>query len=177
MCAERAPLRAGPSSRALLRTATGDEFAQQTVLQVLLAWLLDLSLRACAKATKTWRGWVDEDELEHQVVVIAFERIRALAGITQAWPAKTLLDETWRHLRTSKDIARCANRWRYSSRSPTPPIAAPPSTWRSSWWMRCATAGLLVAQLFYATRILGERREAVAPVAGTQTDGRSVGPL
>jgi hypothetical protein len=62
----------------LLRVAAGDEFAQQTVLQVLLPGLLGLSRRACAKATRTCREWVDEDELEHQVVVIALERIRAL---------------------------------------------------------------------------------------------------
>jgi hypothetical protein len=43
---------------------------------------LDLSRRACAKAAKTWRGWVDELKLERQVVVIAFERIRASAGPT-----------------------------------------------------------------------------------------------
>ncbi len=73
-----------PVLRALLRVAAGDQFAQQTVLQVLLPGLLDLS-----RATRTCRGWVDEDELEQVVVVvIAFERIRALAGTTQAWPGE-----------------------------------------------------------------------------------------
>ncbi len=69
MCREGAA-EGWPVLRALLRVASGDQFAQQTVLQVLLPGLLDLSRRACAKATRTCRGWVDEDELEQQVVVI-----------------------------------------------------------------------------------------------------------
>ncbi|HSH58449.1 MAG TPA: hypothetical protein VK988_02185 [Acidimicrobiales bacterium] len=39
-----------------------------------------LRRRACAKATRTWRGWVDEDELEHEVVVIAFRTDLCLGG-------------------------------------------------------------------------------------------------
>ncbi len=125
-----------PVLRALLRVAAGDEFVQQTVMQALLPGLLDLSRRARARATRTWRGWVDEDELEQQVVVIVFERIRALAGTTQAWPARTLLDETTRRLRTcsrtSNDIERCANRWRHSSRPSVADRSA--AELRSSWW-------------------------------------------
>jgi hypothetical protein len=161
-----------PVLRALLRVAVGDEFAQQTVMQVLLPGLLDLSRRGKARAGRTSRGRVDEDELEQQVVVIAFERIRSLAGTTQAWPARTLLDETWRRLRTVLE-----NEERYRSVcQPVPQLVEIPSSADRSAAEHLAQLvvdavrdGRLdrsAARLFYATRVLGERQDEVVPVAG-----------
>lgn len=171
MCREGAD-EGWPVLRALLRVAAGDEFAQQTVMQALLPGLLDMSRRARARAARTCSGWVDEDELEQQVVVIAFERIRALAGTTQAWPARTLLDETWRRLRT---VLEGEQRRREVCEPLARLVGVPSGAERSA---AEHLAQLVVdavrdgrldrgpAQLFYATRVLGERQDVVAPVAG-----------
>ncbi len=160
----------------------GDEFAQQTVLQVLLPSLLDLSRRACAKATRTCRGWVDEDELEQQVVVIAFERIRALAGTTQAWPARTLLDETWRRLRTVHEHEH-EQRHRAVCQPVAPLVEIPSGADRSAaehlaqQVVDAVRDGRLdrgPGQLFYATRILGERPDAVG--TGRRTQPKDIRP-
>lgn len=173
MCREGAA-EGWPVLRALLRVATGDEFAQQTVMQALLPGLLDMSRRARAQAAGTSSGRVDEDELEQQVVVIAFERIRALAGTTQAWPARTLLDETWRRLRTVLEGEQ--RRRRREVCEPLARLVGVPSSAERSTAEHLAQ--LVVdavrdgrldrgpAQLFYATRVLGERQDVVVPVAG-----------
>lgn len=90
----------------LLRLAVDDEFAQQTVIQVILPGLLAMSRRAHYMVGASGGPWADHDDLEQEIVAIAYERIRALAGTTQAWPARTLLDQTWRRLRLLHDRDR-----------------------------------------------------------------------
>jgi hypothetical protein len=93
---------------AVLRVAANDEFAQRTVVQAILPGLLALRRRA-SYMVATGSGWVGEGELEHEIVTLAYERVRALAGTTQAWPAKTLVDQTWSRLRVLNKNER---RWR-----------------------------------------------------------------
>lgn len=84
---------------AVLREAATDEFAQQTVIQAILPGLLALAHQARYMVDDGGSRWVDYDELEQDIVTIAYERTRALAGTTQAWPANTLLAQTKIRLR------------------------------------------------------------------------------
>ena len=91
----------GPQAilEALLRLAADDEFAERTVVQALLPGLLAMSRRLSYMVSSGGSRWRDRDELEHEIVTIAYERVRALAGTSQAWPARTLLDQTRARLR------------------------------------------------------------------------------
>jgi hypothetical protein len=171
MCRERGE-QGWPGLTALLRLAADDEFAQQTVLQALLPGLLDLSRRARSRATDAGSAWVDEDELEQEVVVIAFERIRALAGTTEAWPASNLLHQTWRRLRT---VLQGERRHRRVHR-PLPPgveVASAadrsPAEHLAQLVVDAVQEGRLAqepAQLFYARRVLGDSLNSLVPVSG-----------
>ncbi len=73
---------------AVLRVAAHDDFAQRTVMQAILPGLLALRRRASYMVASPGSGGDDEDELEQEIVMLAYERARALAGTTQAWPAR-----------------------------------------------------------------------------------------
>ncbi len=94
---------------AVLRVAAHDEFAQRTVMQAILPGLLALRRRASYMVASPGSGWDGEDELEQEIVTLAYERVRALAGTTQTWAAETLVDQTWRRLRVLNEGER---RWR-----------------------------------------------------------------
>jgi hypothetical protein len=84
---------------ALLRLAAQDEFAARTVLQAMLPGLVAMGRRLSYMVASGSGRWADHDELEQEIVATAYERVRALAGTSQAWPARTLLDQTRGRLR------------------------------------------------------------------------------
>ncbi len=96
---------------AVLRLADTDEFARQTVIQALLPGLVALARRAHYMVGPGLAGWASEDELEQEIVTIAYERTRALAGTTQAWPANTLLAQTTIRLRVRHQTGRRRDWW------------------------------------------------------------------
>ncbi len=55
----------------MLRLAVDDEFARQTVIQVILPGLLALSRRARYMVGASGGPWADHDELEQEIVTIA----------------------------------------------------------------------------------------------------------
>ena len=94
---------------AVLRVAANDEFAQRTVMQAILPGLLALRRRASYMVATSGSRWDGEDQLEQEIVTLAYERVRALAGTSQAWPAETLVRQTWRRLRV---LNKNEQRWR-----------------------------------------------------------------
>jgi hypothetical protein len=94
---------------AVLRAAANDDFAQRTVMQAILPGLLALRRRASYMVASPGSRWDGEDELEQEIVTLAYERVRALAGTTQAWAAETLVNQTWSRLRVLNKNER---RWR-----------------------------------------------------------------
>lgn len=97
---------------ALLRLAGDDEFAERTVMQALLPGLLAMRRRLSYMVSPGHSRWRDNDELEQEIVAIAYERVRALAGTSQAWPARTLLDQTGKRVRVLYE-----NELRYRART------------------------------------------------------------
>lgn len=106
--------------RALLRLAAQDEFAERTVMQAMLPGLLAMGRRLSYMVASGSGRWADQDELEQEIVATAYERVRALAGTSQAWPARTLLEQTRGRLRALYDNER---RWRAHSVAMTPEYA------------------------------------------------------
>ncbi len=94
---------------AVLRVAANDEFAQRTVMQAILPGLLALRRRASYMVASPGSRWDGEDELEQEIVTLAYERVQALAGTTQAWAAETLVNQTWSRLRV---LHKNERRWR-----------------------------------------------------------------
>ena len=158
---------------ALLRLAGHDEFAERTVIQAMLPGLLAMRHRLSFMVSSGGSRWGDHDELEQEIVSIAYERVQALAGTTQAWPARTLLDQTWRRLRVLNDN-EC--RWRANS----VPVALPPDiiTERAAHSPAEELAHLVVdavqdgtlalgpAQLVYTCAVMGQRVAWVASTVG-----------
>ena len=57
---------------AVLRLAVDDEFARLTVIQVILPGLLGMSRRAGYMVRASGGRWADHDELEQEIVTIAY---------------------------------------------------------------------------------------------------------
>lgn len=81
-CQRHGNRRGADALGAVLRLTVDDEFARQTVVQVILPGLLAMSRRAHYIVSRPGGPWGDHDELEQEIVAIAYERIRALAGTT-----------------------------------------------------------------------------------------------
>ncbi len=156
----------------MLCLAVDDDFAQQTVIQVILPGLLALSHRTRYMVGASGGPWADHDELEQEIVTIAYERMRALAGTTQAWPARTLLDQTWRRLRLLHDRDRqWKARWvsmdggrdipGFNDRSPVEELAQVVVD-----AVRTGSLAPGVASVFYTCRVLGYSIASVAPMVG-----------
>jgi hypothetical protein len=161
-----------PALRAVLRQADGDEFAQLTVLQFMLPGLLAMSRRLRFMVDVDPSRWAGEDELEQEIVAIAYERIRALGGTTQPWPATTLMNQTWRCLRMVLQRDR-RHRERFEPLRPSVEVVGgadrSPAEHLAQLVVDAVHDGRLErgpAQLFYATRVLGHRLDSAAPAAG-----------
>ncbi|HEV2068489.1 MAG TPA: hypothetical protein VGR26_01700 [Acidimicrobiales bacterium] len=171
-CQRHGDRRGADALGAVLRLAVDDEFAQQTVIQVILPGLLAMSRRAHYMVGASGGPWADHDDLEQEIVAIAYERIRALAGTTQAWPARTLLDQTWRRLRLLHDRDR---QWKAcwvpmdggrdipgsNDRSPVEELAQVVVD-----AVRTGSLAPGVAATFYTCRVLGYSIASVAPMVG-----------
>jgi DNA-directed RNA polymerase specialized sigma24 family protein len=157
---------------AVLRMAVDDEFARQTVIQVILPGLLGMSHRAGYMVGASGGRWADHDELEQEILTIAFERISALAGTTQVWPARTLLDQTWRRLRLLHDKERQRGACRVPMECyPDLPTTDEPSPAEelAQVVVDAVRAGTLtpgVAAMFYTCRVLGHSIVSIAPTVG-----------
>ncbi|HEV2811046.1 MAG TPA: hypothetical protein VGV93_11710 [Acidimicrobiales bacterium] len=96
---------------AVLRLAGTDDFARQTVMQAILPGLIALARRAHYMVGPGLAGWASNDKLEQEMVTIAYGRILALGGTTQAWPANTLLAQTTGRLRVRHQTGRRRDWW------------------------------------------------------------------
>jgi hypothetical protein len=162
----------GPALTALLRLAGDDNFAQQTVLQVILPGLVRLSHRLHWAADDDARRWASYDELDQEVAATGYERVRALAGTTQPWPAMTLLNETWSRLRTIiEGERRYRERFQPLAGSADMVSAGDRSTTEHLTQLvvdavRDGRLDQASAQLFYARRVLGDSLNSLVPVSG-----------
>lgn len=112
-----------------------DELANRAVLQAILPGLAAMSRRA----RRQWPWMFDREcdgpwldwGFDHEAVATAHSRIRRLAGTDVAWPATTILDHTWRHLRWVEEqhrrdhAAACAQRWGVHPSGPVVVSTAP----------------------------------------------------
>lgn len=165
---------------AVLRRGGTDEFAVQTVIQVMLPGLLRV-VRESRYLVDCGSRWADDDELEQEVVTIAYERARALAGTTQVWPAKTLLDHTRGRVRVlAADERRWESRARYSDRSRDvgSDCDRSPAEELAQVVVDAVRNGTLAegpAGVFYTCRVLGfQARELPAGACSTRSMYRSV---
>jgi hypothetical protein len=128
--------RGAPANRVLAALLKVDhELANRAVLQAILPGLAAMSRRA--RRRWPWMfdrecdgPWVDWG-FDHEAVATAHARIRLLAGTEVPWPATTVLDHTWRHLRWLEEqhrrdhAAACAQRWGVSPSGPIVVSTAP----------------------------------------------------
>jgi DNA-directed RNA polymerase specialized sigma24 family protein len=82
---------------ALLRLAEADELAGRAVLHAILPALVGLTHRV---RTGPGTAWPDPDQLDQDVVTIAWEQIVRLSGQALQWPAMAVVNATWERLRT-----------------------------------------------------------------------------
>lgn len=101
--------------------AVDDDLARRAVLQALLPGLAAMSRRARRRwpwmfdrnCDGPWLDW----GFDHEAVATTHARIARLTGATVEWPATTILDHTWRHLRWVEEqhrrdhAAPCLRRW------------------------------------------------------------------
>lgn len=128
--------RGAPANRVLAALLkVDDELANRAVLQAILPGLAAMSRRARRRwpwmfdreCDGPWLDW----GFDHEAVATAHARIRRLAGTYVPWPATTVLDHTWRHLRWLEEqhrrerAAECAQRWGVSPSGPVVVSTAP----------------------------------------------------
>jgi len=96
---------------AVLRQGADDPWAARTVLQAVLPGLAAISRRAAVFVGGGWPVWQTLDDLDQHVVVVAIERIAALATSPPPWPARAIVDGTWQRVRAyTRRVRRQAHR-------------------------------------------------------------------
>lgn len=147
----------------LLRLAD-DDLAARSVLQAVAPSLAARAWRRRPDADFAETGlWEDIDDLNGEVIALALDRIRELAGSSPQWPAQAIIDVVWGRLRWSAFKAR---------RRQLPTVALDPDAdWPSNSGAELGTgelADLILeavkagqlrrkdAAVIYATRILGQ---------------------
>jgi hypothetical protein len=91
--------RASALVAAVLTEAGGDPWAARTVLQAVLPGIAAVARRAACYVGGQRPVWQSGDELHQDVVLIALERIHALAGTAPSYPCRAVVDGTWQRLR------------------------------------------------------------------------------
>jgi hypothetical protein len=84
---------------AVLAEAGDDPWAARTVLQAVLPGIAAVARRASRYVGGQRPVWQSSDELHQDVVLIALERIHALAGTAPSYPCRAVVDGTWQRLR------------------------------------------------------------------------------
>ncbi|MGH9228007.1 MAG: hypothetical protein ACRD07_04605 [Acidimicrobiales bacterium] len=91
--------RASELVAAVLTEAGDDPWAARTVLQAVLPGIAGVARRASCYVGGQRPVWQSGDELDQDVVLIALERIQALAGAEPAYPCRAVVDGTWQRVR------------------------------------------------------------------------------
>jgi hypothetical protein len=91
--------RASALVAAVLTEASGDPWAARTVLQAVLPGIAAVARRASGYIGGQRPVWQSGDELHQDVILIAFERIQALAGTASPYPCRAVVDGTWQRVR------------------------------------------------------------------------------
>ena len=99
---------APPLVAAVLAEAGHDPWAARTVLQVVLPGLLAVVRRASCYVGGQRPVWQSPDELHQDVVLLAIERIHALAGAGHSYPCRAVVDGTWQRVRHHAASVRLA---------------------------------------------------------------------
>jgi hypothetical protein len=158
----------------LLRLAATDPLAERAALQAVVPGLKALAARArrmgwsiddVHRRTTEPTPWVQEGELEQELVMLAWEQIRALAGDDVAYAALRILEPVWRRLRSRlashrRRVARHVPLWPDDGDEELYACESE-GTWerRSAELVRDAVhAGVMKqrdAEVIYGTRVLG----------------------
>lgn len=91
--------RASALVAAVLTEAGDDPWAARTVLQAVLPGIAAVARRASCYVGGQRPVWQSGDELDQDIVLIALERIQALAGTEPSYPCRALVDGTWQRVR------------------------------------------------------------------------------
>ena len=84
---------------AVLAEAGSDSWAARTVLQAVLPGIATVARRASCYVSGQRPVWQSGDELHQDVVIIALDRIHALAGTAPGYPCRAVVDGTWQRVR------------------------------------------------------------------------------
>ncbi len=84
---------------AVLAEAGRDPWAARTVLHIVLPGIGAVARRASCYVGGQRPVWQSSDELHQDVVLIALDRIHALAGTAPAFPCRAIVDGTWQRVR------------------------------------------------------------------------------
>ncbi len=101
------PARSAALLRAVLTQIGTGPWPARTVLRSVLPGLAVLARRGRWFVGPS-TPWQRRDELDHEIVAIAYERITAMAVNSPPWPASAIVNGTWRRLRT---VAAARRRW------------------------------------------------------------------
>jgi hypothetical protein len=162
---------------ALLRLAAGDPLAARAVLQAVLPALAGISRRWLGLA-RPGRACGSIEELDHQVILGAYERIAALAGTTAAWPANLIRQQTERRIRYLNEAHRLECRRRPLLAPLYDDVSAPQDAERDvareltnqiADAVRRTELSPVEASVIVRTRILGHRPVDVARDLGNST--------
>ncbi len=170
------PAAANAALAALLVRAGADALARRAVLQALLPGLAAMARRAQRAG---WVGcrdrgaWRDCDELDQELLTLAWSRVAAHAGSELAWPASVLLGQVWRRVRQQVDRDRAHGRRcvaldvdEVDTVHDVDLVAAIPWEERAGVVLhdavRSGAIGPVDGALIYGTRVLGLTTTAVA---------------
>ncbi len=156
---------------AVLAEAADDPVAATTVVQALLPGIAGVAHRARGLFEGKVAVWESYEELDQHVVTLAYERVAALAGTTDPWAARVIVDGIWQRLRNyaraERRRARCQDDFaRKALRLEPAPSAADELAGVLADAVERGVVERAHAEVVYSVRVGGRPPEVVAPAVG-----------
>ena len=157
---------------AVLAEAGGDPWAARTVLQAILPGLAAVARRASCYVGGQHPVWQSDAELHQDVVLVALERIQALAGTSPSYPCRAVVDGTWQRVRHHAASVRQLLAARVDVDTAAAAVASGDRSGLEELGLavidavNAGTLGTLDAGLVYSCHVAGYRVAELALVAG-----------
>lgn len=164
--------RASALMAAVIAEAGGDPWAARTVLQAVVPGLAAVARRASRYVGGQRPVWQNGDELHQDVVLIAFERIQALAGTAPSYPCRAVVDGTWQRIRHHAASSRQALATRVDVDAGNAAVASADRSGLEELGLavidavNAGTLGILDAGLVYSCHVAGYGVAELAPATG-----------